>query len=117
MVSRKSNGSVKATTTAPKSNMRYNHKWSGQDLGDFISVSVYTGLRVSVVSTFQIDRMRPSGEIHIRTTRLAFTSIHGFPGGCRSAYVLARRNTARSSLVNTKPKTLMSCHHLFGGIN
>jgi site-specific recombinase XerD len=48
---------------------RYNYKWSGQDLADFISVSVYTGLRISDVSTFHIDRMQPSGEIHIRTTK------------------------------------------------
>jgi len=48
---------------------RYNYKWTGQDLADFISVSVYTGLRISDVSTFRIDRMRPSGEIHVRTTK------------------------------------------------
>lgn len=48
---------------------RYNRKWTGQDLADFISVSVYTGLRISDVSTFRIDRMKPSGEIHIRTTK------------------------------------------------
>src|ERR1035441_4279134 len=48
---------------------RYNRKWTGQDLADFISVSVYTGLRISDVSTFHIDRMKPSGEIHVRTTK------------------------------------------------
>jgi integrase len=32
--------------------VRYNSKWSGQDVADFISVSVYTGLRISDVSTF-----------------------------------------------------------------
>jgi integrase len=48
---------------------RYNYKWKGQDLADFISVSVYTGLRISDVSTFHIDRMQPTGEIHIRTTK------------------------------------------------
>jgi integrase len=49
--------------------VRYNFKWTGQDLADFISVSIYTGLRISDVSTFHIDRMQPTGEIHIRTTK------------------------------------------------
>jgi integrase len=49
--------------------VRYNFKWTGQDLADFISVSVYTGLRISDVATFHIDRMQPTGEIHIRTTK------------------------------------------------
>ena len=48
---------------------RYNYKWTGQDLADFISVSVHTGLRISDVSTFHIDRMKPTGEIHVRTTK------------------------------------------------
>jgi integrase len=48
---------------------RYTYKWTGQDLADFISVSVYTGLRISDVSTFRIDRMRDTGEILIRTTK------------------------------------------------
>jgi integrase len=49
--------------------VRFNYKWSGEDLPDFISVSVYTGLRISDVSTFHIDRLQPTGEIHIRTTK------------------------------------------------
>jgi len=49
--------------------VRYNYKWTGQDLADFISVSVYTGLRISDVSTFHIDRLQSTGEIHIRTTK------------------------------------------------
>jgi len=49
--------------------VRYNYKWTGQDLADFISVSVYTGLRISDVSTFHVDRMQPTGEIHVRTTK------------------------------------------------
>ena len=48
---------------------RYNFKWKGQDLADFISVSVYTGLRISDVSTFHADRMQPTGEIEVRTTK------------------------------------------------
>jgi integrase len=49
--------------------VRYNFKWGGRDIADFISVSVYTGLRISDVSTFHIDRMQPTGEIHVRTTK------------------------------------------------
>jgi integrase len=48
---------------------RYNFKWTGQDLADFISLSVHTGLRISDVATFHIDRMQPSGEIRVRTTK------------------------------------------------
>jgi integrase len=48
---------------------RYNRKWTGQDLADFISLSVYTGLRISDVATFRADRLQPSGEILVRTTK------------------------------------------------
>jgi integrase len=41
--------------------------WSGEDLSDFISV--YTGLRISDVATFHIDRLLPTGKCHIRTTK------------------------------------------------
>src|ERR1019366_7314609 len=45
------------------------HKWTGDDLADFISLSIYTGLRISDVALFQIDRMQTSGEIRVRTTK------------------------------------------------
>ena len=47
----------------------YRYKWSGEDLADFISVSTYTGLRISDVATFHIDRLLKNGECHIRTTK------------------------------------------------
>lgn len=47
----------------------YRYSWSGSDLEDFIFVSVYTGLRISDVSTFHISRLLPSGECHVRTTK------------------------------------------------
>jgi integrase len=47
----------------------YRYKWTGQDLADFISVSVYTGLRISDVATFHTDRLIASGECHVRTTK------------------------------------------------
>ena len=45
------------------------HKWTGDDIADFISLSIYTGLRISDVALFQIDRMNASGEIRVRTTK------------------------------------------------
>jgi site-specific recombinase XerD len=48
---------------------RYRLKWTGQDLADFISLSVYTGLRISDVATFRADRLQPTGEILVRTTK------------------------------------------------
>jgi integrase len=47
----------------------YKYKWTGQDLADFVSVSLYTGLRISDVCTFHVDRLLASGECHIRTTK------------------------------------------------
>jgi integrase len=45
------------------------YRWNGQDLADFIAVSVYTGLRISDVSTFHADRLLESGECQIRATK------------------------------------------------
>jgi integrase len=46
------------------------YRWKGQDLADFISLSVYTGLRISDVAQFHIGRMQAdTGEILIRTTK------------------------------------------------
>lgn len=47
----------------------YRHKWNGEDMADFISLSIYTGLRISDVATFHLDRMLPTGEIRVRTTK------------------------------------------------
>jgi integrase len=45
------------------------HKWNGEDVADFISLSIYTGLRISDVALFNIDRMKATGEIRVRTTK------------------------------------------------
>jgi len=45
------------------------HKWTGEDVADFISLSIYTGLRISDVALFNIDRMNAVGEIRLRTTK------------------------------------------------
>ena len=47
----------------------YRYKWTGQDLADFIAISIYTGLRISDVATFHIDRLHEGGECHVRTTK------------------------------------------------
>lgn len=53
----------------------YRHKWDGEDMADFISLSIYTGLRISDVALFHIDRMQPNGEIRLRTTK-AGSHVH-----------------------------------------
>lgn len=45
------------------------YKWTGEDMADFISLSMYTGLRISDVALFHIDRMHENGEIRVRTTK------------------------------------------------
>jgi integrase len=44
----------------------YHRKWTGQDLADFIAVSVHTGLRISDVATFHISRLQDNGEVKVR---------------------------------------------------
>ncbi len=46
------------------------HRWNGDDVADFISISIDTGLRISDVALFNIDRMKPNGEIRVRTTKI-----------------------------------------------
>ncbi len=53
----------------PKYGTSDRFKWTGEDLADFISLSIYTGLRISDVALFHIDRMHESGEIRVRTTK------------------------------------------------
>lgn len=47
----------------------YKFRITGKDLSDFISVSTYTGLRISDVSTFNSNRMNDIGEVVIRTKK------------------------------------------------
>jgi integrase/recombinase XerD len=47
----------------------YRYRWSGKDLADFIDLGIHTGLRISDLSQFHIDRLQPNGECHIRTTK------------------------------------------------
>lgn len=47
----------------------YARKWTGSDLADFIALSVYTGLRISDVATFHIDRLQENGQILVRTIK------------------------------------------------
>jgi integrase len=61
----------KASCDRPAQNETANYRyiWTGEDLADFISVSVYTGLRISDVAMFHIDRLLKNGECHVRTTK------------------------------------------------
>jgi integrase len=43
--------------------------WTGEDLADFIAVSVHTGLRISDVANFHIERLKGTDEVHVRTTK------------------------------------------------
>jgi integrase len=54
---------------SPDEKGSWRYRWIGQDMADFISISVYTGLRISDVCTFNVDRLLPNGECHIRTTK------------------------------------------------
>ena len=48
---------------------RYRRTWTGEDLCDFIAISVWTGLRISDVATFNAEQMRPDGSIRVRTIK------------------------------------------------
>lgn len=73
----------------------YRYHWTGEDLEDFISVSIYTGLRISDVATFHIDRLKMSGECHIRTTKNGSKVFTWNQSGCKTASALARRSVDR----------------------
>jgi integrase len=47
----------------------YHRKWTGEDLADFISLSYFTGLRISDVATFEASRLTPEGEVRLRATK------------------------------------------------
>jgi integrase len=53
----------------PKYGTSEKYKWTGDDVADFVSLSIYTGLRISDVALFHIDRMQTTGEIRLRTTK------------------------------------------------
>jgi site-specific recombinase XerD len=48
---------------------RYKRTWKGKDLADFILLSVYTGLRISDVATFHIDRLQENGDVRVRARK------------------------------------------------
>jgi len=43
--------------------------WCGEDLKDFILISVYTGLRISDMATFHISRLSDNGDIFFRAIK------------------------------------------------
>jgi integrase len=47
----------------------YHRKITGEDLADFIQLSIHTGLRISDVCTFDIARLTAQGEVKLRATK------------------------------------------------
>lgn len=47
----------------------YHRKWTGEDLADFITLSKFTGLRISDVATFDAERLRPDGTVRVRSQK------------------------------------------------
>ena len=45
---------------------QYARKWTGQDLADFILLSIHTGLRISDAEAFHIDRIDQDGRCRVR---------------------------------------------------
>jgi integrase len=45
------------------------YAWKGQDVEDFMNLSLATGLRISDMVMFDVKRLLPSGEIHLRTKK------------------------------------------------
>jgi len=54
----------------PKFGHTVQHKWKSDDVADFISISIYTGLRISDVALFNAkNRVQPDGSVHVRATK------------------------------------------------
>src|SRR5262249_717469 len=45
------------------------HSWNGQDVKDFIVLSIYTGLRISDVATFDVTERLVGNDIYIRAKK------------------------------------------------
>ena len=88
-----------ASQYAAKGN--YRRRWVGQDLADFIAVSVYTGLRISDLSARStlIAFWRAASAISAppRNGKKVFT--HGFRPGCNVGVIRARANDIRGPLI------------------
>jgi integrase len=52
-----------------RSEYKYRSRWTGQDLADFIAISVYTGLRISDVALFRASRLKANGDCFIRAIK------------------------------------------------
>jgi integrase len=51
------------------SEVSYRYSWTGEDLVDFILLAIFTGLRISDLATFHIDRIAPDGSVHFRALK------------------------------------------------
>jgi hypothetical protein len=57
------------------------HSWDGRDAKDFIVLSIFTGLRISDVSTFEVSKRLDGNNIFIRAMKNASAFILGCPTG------------------------------------
>ena len=77
--------------------------WTGQDLEDFIAVSLWTGLRISDVATFRVDGVTDEGGILVRITKGVKPVYTGVP-----EWLLSRirdRAAKHGSWIFGKPNT------------
>ena len=75
----------------------YKYKWTGRDLADFISVSTYTGLRISDVATFHVNRLNENGEVKLRTAKTGTNVNTWVPGWLQQ--VIRRRSLEVGPLI------------------
>jgi integrase len=88
-----------ATETYGKLDPAQAYKFSatGRDLSDFISVSIYTGLRISDVSQFRSGRMNDLGEVVIRTKKNGATVSTWVPAWLQE--IIRRRSLEVGDLI------------------
>lgn len=88
-----------ATETYGKKDPQQEYKFwiTGKDLSDFISISVYTGLRISDVSTFRSSRMNEIGEVVVRTKKNGATVSTWVPPWLQE--IIRRRSLAVGELI------------------
>ncbi|HEY4089445.1 MAG TPA: tyrosine-type recombinase/integrase, partial [Bryobacteraceae bacterium] len=94
----------KMYAACPKYGGTYRHKWTGEDLSDFISLSLYTGLRISDVAVFNIERLQESGEIFLRTTKAGTQVCTWIPEWLQDR-IRARAKTIGPFIFGTHKKT------------
>ena len=72
---------------AANATANYKYKWTGQDLADFIAVSIYTGLRISDVARFTLTAFTKAASAMLGPPKQVARLVHGFPSGCRNVSI------------------------------